>query len=322
MKWSRTIWLLSLTSLFTDMASEMLFPVIPLYLSQIGFSALQLGFLEGLAEVTAGISKGYFGNLSDHLGKRLPFVRGGYFLSAISKPLLVVSQWAAWIFFARTLDRLGKGMRTAARDALLAGEATPENKGRVFAFHRSMDTIGAIVGPLVVLIILQQQLVSIKNIFWIAFIPGVLAVTMLFLLKEKAIQPRGKKRPGFFSFFSYWKKSSPTYRRLLTGIGIFFLFNSSDMFLLLRSREVLGGDDDALYQTLIAYIIYNVVYSLSSYPMGIWADKLGMKRVFITGLLVFAGVYAAMGFVTAAWQVYLVFMVFMPLQLKVLARPG
>ena len=135
--------IVSIVSLFTDIASEMLYPVMPVYLRSIGFSVFLIGVLEGLAEATAGFSKGYFGNLSDRINKRAIFIKIGYSLSAVSKPLLAILTLPIGIFFARTADRLGKGIRTSARDALLSGEASPENKGKVFGFHRSMDTVGA-----------------------------------------------------------------------------------------------------------------------------------------------------------------------------------
>ncbi|HMY47773.1 MAG TPA: MFS transporter, partial [Leptospiraceae bacterium] len=144
---TRPIILLSLVSLFTDIASEMLYPVMPIYLGSIGFSVFYIGVLEGFAEATAGLSKGYFGNLSDAIGRRLPFVRGGYALSAISKPMMAVSVFPGWIFLSRTVDRLGKGIRTAARDAMLSDASAPEHRGRVFGFHRALDTTGALLGP-------------------------------------------------------------------------------------------------------------------------------------------------------------------------------
>ena len=148
---SRTVWILSLVSMFADIASEMLYPVIPVYLRNIGFSVFLIGILEGIAEASAGLSKGYFGTWSDHTGKRMPFVRLGYFLSALSKPMMVLLKFPLWIFIARTTDRLGKGLRTAPRDALLSAEATPETKAGVFSFHRGWDTLGAVVGPLIAL---------------------------------------------------------------------------------------------------------------------------------------------------------------------------
>ena len=151
---TRTVWVLSLVSLFTDAASEMLYPIMPIYLKSIGFSIVLIGILEGFAEATAGFSKGYFGKLSDNAGKRIPFVQIGYAFSAISKPMMAIFIYPIWIFFARTIDRFGKGIRTGARDALLSDEATSETKGQVFGFHRSMDTLGAVIGPSLALIYL------------------------------------------------------------------------------------------------------------------------------------------------------------------------
>jgi sugar phosphate permease len=144
---TRSILIVSLVSFFNDIGSEMLYPVMPVFLSSIGFSVLLIGLLEGFAEATAGLSKGYFGNLSDKTGRRVPFIRFGYMLSALSKPMMAAFTWAWWIFIARSTDRLGKGIRTSARDALLSDETTPENKGRVFGFHRALDTLGAAIGP-------------------------------------------------------------------------------------------------------------------------------------------------------------------------------
>ena len=150
---NRTVLILSIVSLFADIASEMLYPVMPIYLKEIGFSFLLIGVLEGMANFTAGLSKGYFGKRSDEKGLRLPFIKLGYLLSAVSKPMMAAFAYPLWIFFARTTDRLGKGLRTAARDALLSQNATPETKARVFGFHRSMDTLGAAFGPMIALLL-------------------------------------------------------------------------------------------------------------------------------------------------------------------------
>ena len=182
---TRTIFILSLISLFADVASEMIYPVIPLYLKEIGFSVVWIGLLEGVANFTAGISKGYFGKLSDEKGLRLPFVKIGYILSTVSKPIIALFTAKLWIFFARTVDRLGKGVRTAARDALLSQQTTKENKGKVFGFHRSMDTLGAAIGPIIALIFLILYPGEYRTLFFIAFIPGVISILLIFLLKEK-----------------------------------------------------------------------------------------------------------------------------------------
>ena len=177
---TRTVLILSVVSLFADIASEMLYPVIPVYLKEIGFSVFLIGVLEGVVNFTAGISKGYFGKMSDEKGVRLPFVKLGYLLSSISKPLMATFVFPVWIFFVRTIDRLGKGVRTAARDALLSQEATPQTKARVFGFHRSMDTVGAAIGPILALLFLFFYPGQYKTLFYLAFIPGILSILLIF----------------------------------------------------------------------------------------------------------------------------------------------
>jgi MFS family permease len=296
---TRTILLVSFVSLFTDVASEMLYPIMPVYLRSIGFSVLLIGILEGVAEATAGLSKGYFGNLSDVLQKRVLFVKAGYTLSAISKPLLAFFTFPLWVFFARTLDRLGKGMRTSARDAILSDETTKEHKGKVFGFHRSMDTVGAAIGPVFALIFLSFYPGHYKWLFIIAFFPGIVAIALSFLLKEKNKNPdEARKNPvkiSFFGYFGYWKKASPGFRRLTGGLLAFALFNSSDAFLLLALKNQ-GMPDTRM---IGFYIFYNLVYALLSYPIGAFADKIGLKTMLITGLIIFSVVYFFFGFATS-----------------------
>jgi MFS family permease len=282
--------MLSLVSLFTDMASEMLYPVMPLFLRDIGFSIAMIGLLEGVAEATAGLSKGYFGQMSDVTGRRLPFVRWGYALSAISKPLLSLSIHAGWIFAVRTTDRLGKGLRTAARDALLSAEATPETKARVFGLHRAMDTTGAFIGPALALLFLFFYPGQYKWLFIIALYPGLAAVTLTLFLKEKPL-PAKTVNVSFAGFILWWKTAPASYRKVTGGLLAFALINSADVFLLLRARESGLGDT-----TIIGlYIGYNLVYAILSYPVGMLADRWGKQRTLVIGLLMFAVVYAGFG---------------------------
>ncbi len=288
---SRTVWILSLVSLFTDTASEMLYPIMPLYLKSIGFSVILIGVLEGVAEATAGLSKGYFGKLSDNTGKRVPFVQIGYAFSAISKPLLALFIYPLWVFFARTIDRIGKGVRTGARDAILSEEATPATKGKVFGFHRSMDTLGAVLGPAFALLYLYFYPEDYRTLFFVAFIPGLLAVAASLYLKdnrERVVKP--KINTPFFSFLNYWKDSPESYRKLLIGLLAFTLFNSSDVFLLLKAKQ--AGLDDTM--VIGVYIFYNLVYALFAFPLGIVADNFGLKRMYLAGLGMFALVYFGM----------------------------
>ena len=301
---TRSVWVLSIVSLFTDMASEMLYPVLPIYLQTIGFSILLIGILEGIAEATSGLSKGYFGQLSDSKAKRSPFVQIGYAFSAISKPMMAFFVYPLWILFARTLDRFGKGIRTGARDALLSDEATPATKGEVFGFHRSMDTLGAVLGPLFALIYLFYYPEDYINLFYIAFIPGALAVISTFFLKDKKrLAAPTKKKIGFFSFIDYWKKSPSEYKITARGLLFFALFNSSDVFLLLKAKE--AGFDDTM--VIGMYIFYNLVYAVFAFPLGRLADKLGLKRMFLFGLILFSLVYFGMAAFTSTYAFIVLF---------------
>ena len=308
---TRTVWMLSLVSMFADVASEMLYPVIPVYLRNIGFSVFLIGILEGIAEASAGLSKGYFGSWSDHTGKRMPFVRLGYLLSALAKPMMVLLKFPLWIFFARTTDRLGKGLRTAPRDALLSAEATPETKASVFSFHRGWDTLGAVFGPIIALIYLSVYPGKLSTLFYLAFIPGVMAVLFTFLVSERPIPvPVVKRSAGFFSYFKYWKKAPPVYRKLLIPLILFALFNSSDMLLVLKVKETTGSENHAI----MAYIFFNLVYALAAYPMGRLADKLNMKKVFLGGLLLFSVTYFGMakaGFMPAFYLIFGIYGIYM-----------
>ena len=224
---TRTVLLISFVSFFNDIASEMLYPVMPVYLRSIGFSILLIGILEGIAEATAGLSKGYFGNLSDMKQKRLPFVQVGYALSALSKPLMAIFIFPLWIFFARTLDRLGKGIRTGSRDAILSDETTMEHKGKVFGFHRGLDTLGAAIGPALALVYLYFFPEQYRWLFFLAFIPGMAAILITFLIREKKRskpdKPSGKIH--FLSYLSYWKQAGTGYRMVVAGLLLFTLFN-------------------------------------------------------------------------------------------------
>lgn len=279
--------------MFQDMSSELLYPVLPLFLKSIGFSILLIGLLEGMAEATIGLSKGYFGKRSDVSGKRLPFVQLGYALSTIAKTSMVFFAIPVWVFLTRTLDRLGKGIRTGARDAMLSDETTAANKGQVFGFHRSMDTVGAVLGPVLALIYLYFYPEQYTTLFYLAFVPGALAVLATFLIKERHQPQPGKSSAGsFLSFMTYWKNSSVSYRRVVAGFLAFALFNSSDVFLLLKLKE--SGISDTW--VIGAYIFYNLVYAMCAYPLGILADRVGLKNMYVTGLVMFALVYFGMSF--------------------------
>jgi MFS family permease len=304
---TRTIWVLSFVSLFNDIGSEILIPVMPIYLKSIGFTALWIGILEGIAEAVVGISKGYFGKLSDEKGRRLPFVQWGYSLSAISKPLMALFAYPAWVLLVRIGDRLGKGLRTGARDAMLSDECSKENKGKVFGLHRSMDTVGAAIGPILALLFLYYYPGQYKTLFLLTFIPGAAVVALTFLIKEKKKEPViNIKKGNFFSFFKYWKVAAPEYKKLVTGLLLFTFFNSSDVFLLLMAKT--AGMDDT--HVIAVYVFYNLVYAVFAYPLGAMADKIGMKPTFIFGLTLFVIVYTGMAFLQTELMMYILFFIY------------
>ena len=315
---TRTVVILSIVSLFADIASEMLYPIIPVYLKQIGFSVFWIGVLEGVVNFTAGISKGYFGKLSDEKGVRLPFVKLGYLLSALSKPLIGFFVAPVWIFFVRTLDRLGKGIRVAAKDALLSQEATKKTKARVFGFNRSLDTAGATIGPAIALVYLILYPGEYKTLFVLAFIPGIISVLFLFLIKEKKQPVSTLEKGNFFSFFKYWTVAEPEYKRLITGLLLFALFNSSDVFLLLKTKEAIGDRSVSILGTeftsdtitIAAYVFYNLIFAIGCYPLGMLADRLGFKRVFLGGLVLFAIVYAGFAFEPSIGMIFGLFFIY------------
>ena len=310
---SRTVWILSLVSLFNDMASEMLYPIMPIYLQSIGFSILLIGILEGIIEAISGLSRGYFGRWSDYSGHRVPFVQIGYMLSSVSKPLLAVSAHPLWVLFARAMDRTGKGIRTSPRDALLSDESTPQTKAKVFGFHRSIDTVGALLGPPLALLFLFLNPGNYQTLFLLTLIPGMLAISATYFIREntsalssETLNHSHTPRWSFFLFMSYWKQSSPAYRNLVMGLLAFTLVNSSNVFLLLRAKET--GIDDTTVIGL--YMFYNLVYAAFAYPMGAIADKIGLKYIYMLGLGIFALVYMGLGLTNDLYAIFGLFLLY------------
>lgn len=300
---TKTVLILSLVSLLNDAASELLFPVLPLWMKQAGYGLLWIGIAEGIAEAVAGLTKGWFGQWSDRRGERLPFVRLGYLLGALAKPLLPLIAAAPWAVLMRSTDRLGKGMRSGARDAMLASEAAPEQRGRVFGFHRSMDTLGAVIGPLLALLWLWYHPGGeYTQLFALALIPGLLSVLLLLVLREKKTPAANRKPPPFWGAFGYWKRAGSDYKKLTGWLLLFALFNSSDMFLLLLAHEILPAELSIAGQNFSAdfcvvglYIFYNLVYALMAYPAGWLSDKFHPRIMLSVGLIAFAATYAGMG---------------------------
>jgi len=312
----RPAWLLGWSSLFTDAATEMIYPVLPVYLARVlGAGAFSLGLIEGIAEAINSLLKVASGWASDRWTRRKPIVIGGYALSSAARPLIALTTTWPQVLIVRALDRTGKGIRGAPRDVMLARFATPETRGRVFGFHRAMDHTGAILGPLIATAILYFAPGEYRLLFALTVIPGAIAVALLFLVPEpdQTHNPESQipnpesqipgttgQRPTPSAVPITTHKSRITNRPLLTFLGVLLVFslgNSADAFLLLRLSDVLGS---ATYIPLLWSGLHVVKASLSTWG-GALSDRLGRKRVIIVGWAIYAIVY--LGFATAesAW---------------------
>ena len=295
----RPVWFLGWTSLFTDAATEMIYPLLPVYLSRVlGASAVSLGIIEGVAEAVNSVLKVISGYWSDRSSRRRPIVIAGYTLSSISRPLIALTTTWPQVLLIRALDRTGKGIRGAPRDALLARFATPSTRGRIFGFHEAMDHAGAIVGPVMATVILFFVPEGYRLVFGLTAIPGAIAVTLLFFVDEDAAagkaprrqSPAPSVRPG---------AAQRLPRRLIVLMGVLLVFslgNSADAFLLLRLSDALGG---AKYVPLMWAGIHVVKASLSTWG-GTLSDRFGRKHLIVSGWIVYALVYLGFAMSTSA----------------------
>lgn len=297
--------LLGFVSFFADVSSEMVYPIIPLFLSgPLGAPAVAVGVIEGIAESTASVLKLYSGWFSDRVRRRVPLIFGGYALAAVAKPAIAAAVAWPMVLGARFLDRAGKGLRTAPRDALIAESTEPSEHGRAFGLHRAMDSAGAVVGPLVAIALLAMfGAGNYRPIFLLAFLPGVAGAALVLIAREPARAPRERaSAPPILSLAGYD-------RRFLVFLGVTMLFalgNSSDAFLILRARDLgLGA-----LAAVLAYVVYNVVYASLSLPAGIRSDRIGRRRVLVAGFAVFAAVYGCFAIARDAWAVWPLFAVY------------
>lgn len=305
----RNVVLLGVTSFFADVSGEMIYPLVPIFLTAtLGAPVAVVGVIEGIAESTASLVKLGSGWFSDRIGRRMPLVISGYGLAAIGKLLLAFA--FAWpvVLLARFVDRFGKGVRGAPRDALIADSAPAALRGRAFGLHRSMDTAGAVVGPLLALAFVALLNDQLRLVFLLAAIPGVLSVFSLALVREVP-KPRPAPSAEISETPSLVQTLRTLDRRLLLFMGaslVFAVGNSSDIFLILRAKD-LGLSTTA---TVLAYVVYNFVYMSAALPAGMISDRLGRRGVFILGLLVFAAVYAGFALTTSALLVWPLFAVY------------
>jgi MFS family permease len=280
---SRDTFLLALASVFSDVSTEMLYPVLPVFLTQtLHASGSIVGLVDGFAQALQNIVQGFSGTLSDKLQRRKPIALAGFFLSAISKPLMgMATVWPA-LFGARLLDRLGAGTRSAPRDALIASSVAEENRGRAFGLEGAGDNAGAFLGPLLTLLLLYAVGVDIRTVFYLAIIPGLLAFAMVVLVTEHraAVHAEAKIDISLRQFpRDYWK--------FLLVMALFGIGNSSNAFLILQTQDI-GA---SLPTTILIYAAYNLVAALISYPAGWLSDTWGRKNVLLVCFLVFLIAY-------------------------------
>ncbi|MGZ4865064.1 MAG: MFS transporter [Halobacteriota archaeon] len=294
---STNVLVLGIVSLFADMSTEMVYPLVPLFLvSALGATFIDVGLIEGVAESAASIMKLVSGYFSDRFGKRKFLVSSGYAIAAIAKPLLAFTTAWQQVLAIRFLDRFGKGIRSSARDAIIS-ESKGLGAGRSFGFQRSLDTLGAVIGPLIAVALFA--ILSFRGLFLVAFIPGILATALVvFFVKETAAGPRNKQ-----VYKVSFKSLDANFRTFLLGLGIFFVGNSSDAFLFLRAQNL--GIPTLVVPLL--YLFMNVIYAVSAFPFGVVSDKIGRKAVLLIGLAIFFIVYCGFAFASSALVIWALF---------------
>jgi MFS family permease len=297
----RTVWVLGFVSLLTDISSEMIHSVLPLFLvSVLGANVLTVGIIEGIAEATASVLKVFSGALSDYLGHRKGLAVFGYGLSTFVKPLFAVASTPTGVLIARFGDRIGKGIRVAPRDALVADSTNPEVRGAAYGLRQSLDTIGAFLGPLAAFALMAISTNNFRLVFWLALIPGFLAVA---LLTVGVREPRASRTQERRSNPLQWQALRSLGKRYWVLVAVALLFNlgnSSDAFLLLRAEQT-GISAPLIPLTLV---VMNIAYSFSAYPLGILSDRLGRFWLLVGGFFLYALVYLGFALVQAPWQVW------------------
>ena len=288
--------ILGITSLLTDISSEMIYPILPIYLvTQLGVGPAILGLIEGIAESLSSLLKVFSGYFSDKIKSRKPFVIFGYASSTVGKFFLYISVNWWFVLAGRVIDRFGKGIRTAPRDALIADSAMDKKRGAAFGLHRAMDTLGATIGVFWAYILITKYKGTFKNIFLFSLIPAFLGVLFLFLVKEKKSQIQSSPAKIQFSpakgggsrIAGKWQTLDKRLRLFLIFTLIFTLGNSSNQFLLLRAKS-LGSP---LAQVILFYLVYNIIYGLVAYPASRLSDKIGRKKLLVLGYLFYGLVY-------------------------------
>ncbi|WP_035257015.1 MFS transporter [Desulfatirhabdium butyrativorans] len=288
-------------SFFMDVSSEMIYPLVPLFLASVlGVNKSLIGLIEGIAESTASLLKVFSGWFSDRIGNRKWLMAAGYGISTISRPFVALA--AGWhpVMASRFIDRFGKGVRTAPRDAIIAESTDMNSMGRAFGFHRSMDTLGAVAGPALAFWLLSITSNNYRVIFWLSMIPAAIAVLLIvcFITEKKRAIPSASERPKLS-----WRLFDWRFRFFVIIAAVFAIGNSSDVFLILRAQQL--GITSAMIP--IVYLMFNLVYALSSFPLGILADRFGKKRMIWIGFVLFAALYFGFGKATDTLSIWFLF---------------
>lgn len=281
----KNVFVTGLVSFFMDISSEMIYPLVPLFLANVlGVNKSVIGLIEGIAESTASLLKVFSGWFSDRTGNRKWPMAAGYGISTLSRPIVALATGWHHVLGSRFMDRFGKGVRTAPRDAIIAESADKSSLGKTFGFQRAMDTMGAVLGPALAFFLLGIFSNDYRKVFWLSMIPGVIAVLLIifFITEKKKSVAVHAHRPKLTLRHFDWKFKSFVIIAALFAVG-----NSSDMFLVLRAQQV--GVSTGLIP--VVYLLFNLVYSLSSLPAGMAADRFGKKRTILLGFILFAFLY-------------------------------
>ncbi len=282
---STNVLVLGVVSLLTDMSSEMIYPILPLFLTAIGATGLVIGLIEGAAETTASLLKVASGWYSDKFDRRKPFVLGGYGASAAVKPALIVAAMPWQVLGIRITERIGKGIRSAPRDALIADSTAPDRMGKAFGFHKAMDSTGAVIGPIIALIILayaasMEQLAAYRLIFIFATLPAFAGVLVVLAVKDK--EATGRVRRGRFA--AEFRSLGRDFWLVILVVMTFYVGEISYAFFILQSQE--SGMSDVT--TILLYVLFNIVFVVVSMPFGSLSDRIGRKPVIAASFLLFA----------------------------------
>ena len=299
---TKNVLLLGLVSLFTDLGSQMVFPLIPLFLTSVlGAGASVVGIIEGAAEATASLLKVVSGYFSDKIRKRKPFVLFGYTLSSLTKPLFAFAHTWPFVLFIRVIERIGKGIRNAPRDAIVAESVDETIRGKAYGFHRAMDGVGSVLGAVIAFFLLP--IVGFRNLFLFAFIPSIIAVIIIFFIKEENVPIKQNKVESYRISFKVLPKNLKLF---IVISAIFALSNFGYAFLLLRAKSIGLTDQMAI----LLYVLFYVAYVIVSVPSGTLSDRVGRKPVLVAGYLIFLITSLGLIFVSSTYTILLFFVTY------------